>query len=434
MLYQSLPEFASEIQQYDYLCKLHGFPQIIPIIDGSATEAVTSVTSSLAIVCVAMGLAHIWKLLGIQPSVVIGHSLGEYAALHVAGILSASDAIYLVGSRAQLASQVCKMGSHSMLAVRASTDQIQQCLKDMSFEYACRNSKAETVLAGSKVEMTAARECLQEKGYKCHELDVPFAYHSAQMDPILDEFELLAKRAIFKAPNIPVISPLLSSVVFDAKTFSARYLRNATRQPVEFMAALDAAQKLSLIDANTAWVDIGAHPVCSGFIRSSIPAAKVVVASMNHKEHNWATLANSCAALHSAGFVIDWSQYHRSFEAGLRILDLPKYTWNNKTYWIQYNGTWALTKGNDSGNTASAPIVNSPLHTSSVHRVLHEEIRKPWEGTLLVESDVMQPQFLEAAWGHKMNKCAVVTSVRYPTLCCYNFNNLLGLLRLVHPC
>jgi monodictyphenone polyketide synthase len=417
-LYQSLPEFASEIQKYNYLCQLHRFPQIISIIDGSATEAVTPVASSLAIVCIAMGLAHIWKLLGVQPSVVIGHSLGEYAALHAAGVLSASDAIYLVGSRAQLALQACEIASHSMLAVRASTDQIRQCLKDVRFEYACRNSKTETVLAGSKVDMAAARECLQGNGYKCHELDVPFAYHSAQMDPILDEFELLAKKVVFKAPNIPVISPLLSGVVFDSKTFTARYVRNATRQTVEFMDALDAAHKISLIDANTVWVDIGAHPLCSGFIRNSLPSTNVVVASMNRKEDNWATLSNSCAVLHSAGFVIDWSQYHRPFEASLRLLDLPKYSWNNKTYWIQYKGTWALTKGNDSGNTGPAPIANSSLQTSSVHRVLHEEIRKPWEAVLLVESDVMQPQFLEAAWGHKMNKCAVVTSVSYPALRC----------------
>jgi monodictyphenone polyketide synthase len=240
------------------------------------------------------------------------------------------------------------------------------------------------------------------------------------MDPILDEFERLAKKVIFKAPSIPVISPLLSSVVFDGKTFNALYLRNATRQPVEFMAALDAAQQMSLIDATTSWVDIGAHPICSGFIRSSILSANVVVSSMNRKEHNWETLSNSCAMLHSAGFSIDWSQYNRPFEAELRLLNLPKYNWNNNTYWVQYNGTWALTKGNDSGKTEPATIVHSHLHTSSVHRVLQEEIWKPWGAFLLVESDVMQPQFLEAAWGHKMNNCAVVTSVSHPIVSCFN--------------
>jgi monodictyphenone polyketide synthase len=120
------------------------------------------------------------------------------------------------------------------------------------------------------------------------------------------------------------------------------------------MAALDAAQKLSLIDANTAWVDIGAHPLCSGFIRSSIPAAKVVVASMNRKEHNWATLANSCAALHSAGFVIDWSQYHRSFEAGLRLLDLPK----NTPGTIKHIGSSTMARGRS--QRAMIPAIRHP--------------------------------------------------------------------------
>lgn len=411
-LYQDFPDFAAEIGQYDYLCQLHGFPGIINIIDGSTEEQdTTPIANSLAIVCIEMALASVWKLLGIHPTIVIGHSLGEYAALHVAGVLSASDAIYLVGKRAQLCLQLCEVDSHSMLAVRASTDQILQCLEGMSFEFACRNSRNENVLAGSKAEISGARDCLEELGYKCHELEVPFAFHSAQMDPILDEFEAIAHRVIFQAPNIPVISPLLSKVVFDAKTLNAKYLRDATRRPVEFVAALEVAQKMQLVDSNTAWIDVGAHPICSNFIRSSIPSSTIVIASLHRKEDNWTTLANSCAVLHSAGIQVDWSEYHRPFEASHLLLDLPKYSWNNKTYWIQYNGTWALTKGNDSGATVDPQVIESPLRTSSVHRVLHEEIRKPWEGSLILESDVMQSDFLEAAWGHKMNSCAVVTSV-----------------------
>jgi acyl transferase domain-containing protein len=221
-LYQSMPEFATELQKYDHFCWLHGFPSITNIIDGSVKDGdVAPLASSLAIGCVEMALANMWKLLGIYPRIVVGHSLGEYAALHVTGVLSASDAIYFVGMRAKLVSQMCEIGSHSMLAVRATTDQIQQCVIDMPFEYACRNSKTETVLAGRKTEIQPARHVLQERGHKCHELDVPFTFHSAQVDPALDEFEILARRAIFKALNILVISLLKSNVISDGKTFNA---------------------------------------------------------------------------------------------------------------------------------------------------------------------------------------------------------------------
>jgi len=411
-LYQDCPEFALQLQQYNLFCKLHGFPDIVSIIDGSDEGSdVTPLASSLAIVCVEMALANLWTMLGIHPSIVIGHSLGEYAALHVAGVLSASDTIYLVGKRAQIVARVCETGSHSMLAVRATADQISQCLRGMPFEYACRNSKVENVLAGSKTEIDAARQCLQDQGYKCHELDVPFAFHSAQMDPVLDEFEAVAARVIFNSPNIPVISPLRSSVVFDAKTFNARYLRDATRRPVEFVAALEIAQKMQLVNANTAWIDVGAHPICSSFIRGSIPGAKVIVSSLNRREDNWTTLSNSCAVLHSVGIPIDWKVFHRPFAACHRLLDLPKYSWSNKNYWIQYNGTWALTKGNDSAKITPPLVVESPLETSSVHHVINLDIREPWEGSMVVESDVVRADFLEAAWGHQMNNCAVVTSV-----------------------
>jgi len=413
-LYHDSPEFSSQLQQYNLFCKLHGFPDIISIIDGSVESSdITPLATSLAIVCVEMALAKFWASLGAHPSVVIGHSLGEYAALHVAGVLSASDAIYLVGKRAQIISRDCEISSHSMLAVRATVDQIERCLENMPFEYACRNSKSENVLAGSRIAMAAARQCLQDRGYQCHELDLPVAFHSAQMDPILDAFEAVAARVVFNAPSIPVISPLRSRVVFDAKTFSARYLRDATRQPVEFVAALEIAQKMQIVSINTAWIDIGMHPICSTFIRDSIPGAKVVVSSLNRREDNWTTLSNSCAVLHSVGVFVDWSVYHRPYAACHRLLDLPKYSWNNKNYWIQYNGNWALTKGNSSMEAKIAPVVKSPLKTSSVHRVLDLNIRKPWECSMVVESDVVQSDFLEAAWGHRMNNCAVVTSVCY---------------------
>ena len=136
-------------------------------------------------------------------------------------------------------------------------------------------------------------------------------------------------------------------------------------------------------------------------------------------------MASGLASLHSLGFKLDWNEYHSPVESALRLLDLPTYAWNNKTYWIQYNGDWALTKGNNYYDEekglvkaqAALPPVVSGLATSLVQRVVHESFDiENKAGEVVMQSDLMQPDFRAAAWGHRMNNCGVVTSV-----CCFKW-------------
>jgi acyl transferase domain-containing protein len=419
-LFHDSPYFKSQIVHLDSIVQRQGFPSFIPAIDGSYLKdhAHSPVVTQLALVCVEIALAKYWGSLGVKPDVVIGHSLGEYAALHVAGVLSASDAIFLAGKRAEMLEKRCKVGSHKMLAVRASLDQIKDSGGSKSYEVACINGPRETVLSGTVQQMDEISAPLQSDGYRCISLDVSFAFHSSQTDPVLDEFEEIAKSGVlFQAPNLPVISPLLSKVIFDDKTVNASYVRRATREPVNFLSALEMAQKISTIDEKTAWVEIGPHPVCMGFVKSIIPTSTITVPSLRRGEDSWVTMAQSLAALHCAGIEVGWNEFHRPFESGLRLLDLPTYSWNDKNYWIQYNGDWALTKGNtfydaEKGLTKVqvAPVQGSSLRTSTVHQIIEESVDGS-AGKVMMQSDLMQPDFLAAANGHRMNGCGVVTSV-----------------------
>ncbi|KAF2201576.1 ketoacyl-synt-domain-containing protein [Delitschia confertaspora ATCC 74209] len=420
-LYHDSPYFRSQLQHLSSLAQVQGFPSFIPAIDGSHPKdhAHSPVITQLALVCVEIALAKYWASLGVKPEVIIGHSLGEYAALHVAGVLSASDTIFLVGKRAQLLERKCKIGSHKMMAVRASLAQIEESAGNKTYEIACINGPKETVLSGTVEQMEALSEPLQAAGYRCISLDVAFAFHSSQTDPILDEFEEIAKSGvIFQKPTLPVISPLLSKVIFDGKSLNASYVRRATREPVNFLGALQVAQKISIIDESAVWVEIGPHPVSTGFVRSTLPSVNLTVPSLRRGEDNWATLTAGLAALHCAGIEIGWNEFHRPFEPSLRLLDLPTYAWNDKNYWIQYNGDWALTKGNTfydaekaalAPKTPAAPIAVSNLRTSTVHKIIEESFSGS-AGKVVMQSDLMQPDFYAAAHGHKMNGCGVVTS------------------------
>ncbi|KAK3627685.1 Non-reducing polyketide synthase PKS8-1 [Elasticomyces elasticus] len=125
-LYRDAPVFSEHMQHLDHLAQGQGFPSIIPAVDGSHEKdhSHAPVVTQLVLVCTEMALVKYWSSLEIKPDLVYGHSLGEYAALFTAGVLSASDAIFLVGRRASLLQERCKIGSHTMMAVRASLEQI----------------------------------------------------------------------------------------------------------------------------------------------------------------------------------------------------------------------------------------------------------------------------------------------------------------------
>lgn len=415
-LFKSFPYYRQQIAHLDHLVQLFGFPSVIPFIEGIPGHGSSPVTTALTIVVTQIALAEFWSFLGVKPSAVIGHSLGEYAALVVAGVISAADAILLAGKRAELAVSKCEEGSQVMLAVRASLDKIKSIATDGKYQVSCMNGTDDTVLGGSREDMQATREALERESVKCTLLDVPFAFHTSQMEPMLGPFEQLAKHVTFKTPRIPILSPLLSTCVFDGKTINEKYLSRAAREPVNFVGALEAAREVGIIDEKTLWIEIGPHPVCISFIRGNNADAQVT-SSLRRDEDNFVTLSNTLASLHRAGVSVNWNEYHRPYEGCHTLLSLDPYRWNEKDYWIQYEGTWTLDKAYPNGNPNKKPTAQSgsALRTSSMQQIISEEITEN-TGKLVVVSDMMHPELLSALDGHHMNGYGVATSVSKDTL------------------
>lgn len=334
----------------------------------------------------------------------------------VAGVLSAADAIFLAGKRAEFVLAACEIGSHVMLAARASVDDIKKfSTRNSSYEVSCMNGHDDTVISGLRKNIEATRTALESNGVKCTLLDVPFAFHTAQMDPMLDSFERTAKHIAFKTPSVPIISPLLSNCVSDGKTINAKYLCRASREPVNFVNALEAAQDMGTIDDKTVWIDIGPHPVCSNFVRSYHTNAKVV-SSLRRNEDNFATISKSLATLHCEGFPVRSNEYFRPHEKAHNLLTLNQYQWNERDYWIQYEGTWTLDKAYPKNQSNNKPAFGtltssgSSLRTSSVHQIISEELGDS-TGELTAVSDIMYPDLLAAINGHTMNGYGVATTV-----------------------
>jgi acyl transferase domain-containing protein len=438
-LFKDCVQFRSDIEQFERVAKIHDLPSFLPLIDGSVTDLSTlsPVIIQVGQVCVQIALARLFSSWGVKPSAVLGHSLGEYAALVVAGVLSASDAIYLVGHRARLLTTNCTPGTHGMLAVRASISSIQEVLGEGKFEVSCVNGPEDTVLGGLAADITVASDALAARGFKCTKLNVPFAFHTSQVDPILDQYDAISKAVTFNVPALPVISPLLGQVIREGGIIGPEYLRRHAREPVNFVASLRSAESETLVDAKTVWVELGPHPVCSAMVKSTLPATVTTLPSFRRNEDAWKTIATTLNTLHTTGLSIDWNEYHREFEPALRLLVLPAYSFDDKTYWLHYTNNWTLTKGDAPVATQQAAIedVTPKLRTTTVQRIVSEEF-KGQKGTVLIESDLSEPKLNAAVSGHMVNGAALIASVSKSISClsqiliCHSLSMPISLLLL----
>ncbi|KAL9086392.1 MAG: hypothetical protein Q9165_007178 [Trypethelium subeluteriae] len=408
-LYRDSHLFRQQLDQFDSLARRQNFSPFLSIITGTCrADDVSTVSMHLAIVCVEIALARLWGSFGIKPGVVIGHSLGEYAALNVAGVLSDSATIFLVGTRATLLSSMCTSHTHGMLSVRSSVANIVKTASGVPFEVSCINGPNETVVGGPLAQMEALSAALTKAGHRTVRLDVAHAYHTSQMDILLDAFVRQTQAVVCKKPSIPIISPHHARVLTSNDSIDVSYLAAATRETVNFTGALSAAWDSGMVSSSTIWLEMGHHPTCCGFISRTLPSTRLAYPSLHRDNDNWTTLAKALCALYSAGMDIDWNEYHLPFERALRLVDTPTYAWNNKNYWIQYRGEWNLTKGRSEPESMPAPAVKG-FQTSSIHRLTSEQYNAS-KAKISAESNITDPSLRDVVDGHAMNGYGVASS------------------------
>lgn len=227
---------------------------------------------------------------GIQPCAVIGHSLGEYAALAVAGVLSDSDTVFLVGTRAAILKSKCPAYTHGMVSVRASIANIRHEADGLSFEVACINSPKETVIGGTINCLDVFATRLSQAGCSTTRLDLPHAYHTAQMDDVVDQLILQTQGITYNKPSIPVMSPQDSAIINAGACINPSYLSTSLRRTVDFAGALNAAREAGLVSKATTWLELGHYPVCSGFVSRALSDKGLVCSSLRQNSDDWTSV------------------------------------------------------------------------------------------------------------------------------------------------
>lgn len=409
-LFHSHTSFHDHVRHLNRIAMLIGCPSIIPFLtetQGNVDDYCQRVIQ-VSTVCFEIALHRIWRSWGVIPNVIVGHSLGEYAALNAAGVISEADTIFLVFKRAELMESLCRKGTHAMLAVSSSIENIQDQLQGHHIEIACMNSPRNIVLSGSRGEISRAKEHLARTGIKSSYLPVPYAFHSSQMDPILRDFETIASCIDHQAPSVPILCPLFGTVITSQEQLDKTYFSKHCREPVRLAQAVQAAIQDNLLDSSHVIVELGAHPVLSGLLTDNLGASTVTMPSLERGKDAWSTLTHSVTKLYHEGLSLAWREYHHDFPAARCVISLPSYCWDLKDYWLQYTNDWSLRKGDKLPEQLPAlPL----LQTTMIHDMTEERIDKD-HGRLVLESDLSRPDLHTLLQGHRVDGYPLCTPVR----------------------
>lgn len=280
-----------------------------------------------ALFAIEYALAQLWRSWGIEPAIVMGHSVGEYVACCVAGVFSPEDGLKLIAHRARLMQQLPQIGN--MAVIFAGADAVADALVEYRdvVDIAAANGPMNTVISG---ETGVVEELLQQfaaSGIESQRLTVSHAFHSSLMDPMLDEFEQLARVVPMERPRIPIASNLTGQIL-DSEPPNARYWRDHVRHTVRFA---DGMQQLAEQDLD-AVLEVGPTASLLGMGKRCCPNLDVSwLPSLRRGQDAWQVMLNSLASLYVLGVNVAWPEFDKPWQR--RRLRLPNYPFDRARYW-----------------------------------------------------------------------------------------------------
>lgn len=271
-------------------------------------------------------LAELWSSWGIRPAVVLGHSLGEYVAACVAGIMPLEAALTLAWERGRLMGSLPPNGA--MLAARVGEEEAADSIRDFDgVSIAAVNGSNNVVFSGNAEQIDRLRVGLSDRRIVSQPLTVSHAFHSALMDPMLDAFEAAAARVSFAAPRIPFVSNVSGEIWTSDAPLDAGYWRRHIRGTVRFSQGVSALLSLQ----PSALLEIGPDPVLLGMAKPLTASNVAAIPSLRRGRDSWASLQDALRQLYRVGAGVDW----RSVYSGrhCRKLSLPTYPFQRQRYW-----------------------------------------------------------------------------------------------------
>ncbi|MFI9045597.1 beta-ketoacyl synthase N-terminal-like domain-containing protein [Streptomyces sp. NPDC053427] len=283
-----------------------------------------------ALFAVQVALYRLFESWGVVPHHLVGHSAGEIAAAHVAGVLSLQDACTLVAARGRLMGTLPSGGA--MVAVRITEDEVTPWLAELTeaVSIAAVNSPHSLVLSGAEAPLIALTERLAAAGHKTRRVAVRLASHSPLMDPVLEDFRAVVRTLSYAAPAIPLISTVSGRLLTDEEARDPDYWVRHIRQSVRFKDAIGRLRD----ERVTGFLELGAEPALTPMIDECLESAgpqpgATMVPSLRAGVPERHALLTAVARLHAHGAPVDWD----AVLPGARPVPLPTYAFQRRRFW-----------------------------------------------------------------------------------------------------
>lgn len=310
-----------------------------------------------SIFVIEYALARLWQSLGVQPSLMAGHSIGEFVAATLAGVMDLHDALRIVALRGRLMQSLPR---GSMLAVNAGVDKIQPLLPP-SLQIASNNAPSLCVVSGSVSDVAAFAEQLQAQDIVCRQLHTSHAFHSAMMDPIIEPLRAEVAKVKLCAPAQPFVSTVTGRLITDAEATDPAYWAHHARATVEFSKAVQFLKEQGC----DFFLECGPRSTLCSLTRQHFSADRPCIAiptfaDTHENNAEWASLLFALGSLWQNGVSIDWDAFYAHEDR--RRIPLPVYPFQRQRFWVDPAPAAA--------RAASAPLLeaaaaNQPLETTA---------------------------------------------------------------------
>jgi len=365
-LYDTQPAFRQALDQCDALLREHLDPPLLDVMFGRrglGPRLDETGYTQPALFAFEYALAQLWQSWGIEPSMVIGHSIGECVAACIAGVFSLEDGLRLIAARSALMQALPRNGR--MAVVFAAESEVREAISEDGdrVDIAAVNGPNNTVISG---EADAAQVLLDEfksRGLETRPLTVSHAFHSSLMEPMLEQFRRVAESIDYRPPRISLASNVTGQLI-EAGEIDADYWCRHVRQPVLFnqgIKALHDEQPAAMLEIGPTTSSLSMARRCVEGQAASGEQQVAWLPSMRKGADPWATMLDTLAQLYVLGARVDWRGFDRDYPR--QRLMLPTYPFTRERYWFD-DGAARVGGGSANRGPVLHPLIGSRVSTA----------------------------------------------------------------------